>query len=234
VNPRGDPGGAILAFDCAGAVCQAALWREGRVVARRDRASVHGQAEILLPMIEAAMVEAALGYGDLAAIATTVGPGSFTGLRAGLAVARGLALATGLPAVGIDRFSAAAHAAGAAERRGRSVLAAIDSRREEIFVQGFDENLAPLGAPAVLTPRDAAAAAPPGALLIAGDAAGALCDALRAAKRDAVASAGIGATDSAVVAALAAAVLARGGALPPLRPLYLRPPDVTPPPWRRP
>jgi hypothetical protein len=49
-----------------------------------------------------------------------------------------------------------------------------------------------------------------------------------------VASAGIGATDSAVVAALAAAVLARGGALPPLRPLYLRPPDVTPPPWRRP
>jgi len=232
VNPRGDPRGAILAFDCAGAVCSAALWREGRILARRARASLHGQAEILLPMIEAAMDAAELGYGDLAAVATTIGPGSFTGLRAGLAAARGLALATGLPAVGIDRFAAAARMTNADERDGRSVLAAIDSRRDEIFVQAFDQRLAALGEPAVLTPRDAAAAAPPGALLIAGDAAAAVRDALQASDRDAAISVGAGPTDVAAVAALAAEELARGGTLAPLRPLYLRPPDTTPQPRR--
>jgi tRNA threonylcarbamoyladenosine biosynthesis protein TsaB len=229
VNPQG----AILAFDCAGAACSAVLWRAGRVLVRRTRASLHGQAEILMPMIEEAMAEAGLGYGDLAAIATTVGPGSFTGLRAGLAVARGLALATGLKAIGVGTLAAAAHATAEAERRGRCVLAGIDSRRDEIFVQAFDDRLAAIGEPRVLTPRAAAAAAPAGALLVAGDAAAALRDALQAAGRDAAVSDGAGSTDAAVVAALAAEELGRGGALPPLRPLYLRPPDVTPQPPRR-
>jgi tRNA threonylcarbamoyladenosine biosynthesis protein TsaB len=234
MNPPGfAPGGAILAFDCAGAVCSAALWRAGQVLARRQSAQRHGQAEILLPMIEAALSEAGLGYDGLAAIATTIGPGSFTGLRAGLAAARGIALATGLPAAGIGAFDAAAHATASGERRGRSVLAAIDSRRAEIFVQVFDAGLTPLGAPLVLTPEEAASSPvlPAGALLLAGDAAPALLAALQARARDTVLAKRAGATDVAVVAALAEARLAAGDALP-LRPLYLRPPDVTPQPKR--
>ncbi|MGQ0676762.1 MAG: tRNA (adenosine(37)-N6)-threonylcarbamoyltransferase complex dimerization subunit type 1 TsaB, partial [Rhodospirillales bacterium] len=121
--PPGIFPGPILAFDCAGAACSVVLWQKGRVLARRAQASRHGQAEILLPMIEAALAEAGLSYGALAAIATTQGPGSFTGLRAGLAAARGLKLATGLPAIGVSTFDAAAHATALVERRGRNVLA---------------------------------------------------------------------------------------------------------------
>ena len=228
-----NPAGAILAFDCAGAMCSAAVWRGGRVLARRVQAGKHGQAELLLPMIEAVLAEAGLGYDALTAIATTLGPGSFTGLRTGLAAARGLALATGLKAVGVSTLDAAAHAVAADERRGRGVLAAIDSRRDEIFVQAFNESLAALAAPVVLTPAAAAACAPPGALAVAGDAAALLHAALRAAGRDAIVAKSAGPTDIAVVAALAEARLAQGGDLPALRPLYLRPPDVTPQPNAR-
>ncbi len=229
-----NPAGAILAFDCAGAACSVVLWRQGQIIARRRRDARHGQAEHLLPMIEATLADAAIGYGGLAAIATTVGPGSFTGLRAGLAAARGLALATGLKAVGVSTLEAAAQAVTPDERRGKTVLAAIDSRREEIFVQAFSEDLAALAQPMVLTPGDAAAASPPGALIVAGDAGGALLAALRQAGRDAALAQSAGATDAAVVAAMAEALLARGDSLPPLRPLYLRPPDVTPQPAAKP
>lgn len=225
-----NPAGAILAFDCAGAACSVVLWRRGQVLASRRREVRHGQAEHLLPLIEEALADAATGYDGLAAIATTVGPGSFTGLRAGLAAARGLALATGLPAVGVSTLDAAVHAVTSDERRGRSVLVAIDSRREEIFVQAFGEDLAALAQPMVLTPGQAAAVAPQGALVVAGDAGASLIAALRQAGREAALATSAGATDPAVVAALAEARLALGNSLPPLSPLYLRPPDVTPQP----
>ena len=227
---RMNPGGIILAFDCAGAVCSVVLWRQDGVLARRAHAARHGQAEILLPMIEATLGDAAIGYGGLAAIATTVGPGSFTGLRAGLAAARGLALATGLKAVGVSTLAAAAHATALGERRGRTILAAIDSRRTEIFLQAFDQHLAALAAPVVLTPEDAAAASPSGALLLAGDGAAPVLAALQAKGRDAMPAASAGATDAAVVAMLAARQLAQSGEPPPLSPLYLRAPDITPQP----
>ena len=220
----------ILAFDCAGAACSTVLWRDGETLARRTRAQRHGQAEVLLPMIGETLQEAGMGYGDLAAIATTTGPGSFTGLRVGLAAARGLRLATGIKTVGVSTLEAAAHAVTEDERRGRAVLAAIDSRRDEIFVQAFDGDLKPLGAPAVLTPGAAAAAAPRGALVLTGDAAQPLLAALGG--RNAKLARGAGAIDAAVVAALAAARLGDKD-LPPLRPLYLRPPDITPQPARR-
>ncbi|MGQ0674610.1 MAG: tRNA (adenosine(37)-N6)-threonylcarbamoyltransferase complex dimerization subunit type 1 TsaB, partial [Rhodospirillales bacterium] len=152
--------------------------------------------------------------------------------RAGRAAPRGLKLATGRPAICVSTFDAAAHATALDERRGRNVLAAVDSRREEIFIQAFDQDLAALGPPMVLRPDDAAAQAPAGASLVAGDAAALLLAALQKAKRDALAARAAGATDAAVVAAIAAQRLLGAGALPPLRPLYLRQPDVTPQPRR--
>lgn len=223
---------AVLAFDCAGAASSAVVWRDGRVLARQERAQRHGQAEVLMPMIQAALAEAGLDYGALSAIATTTGPGSFTGLRVGLAAARGLALATGLRAVGVSTFEAAAHAVTEEERRGRAVLAAIDSRRDEIFVQSFDASLAPLAGPATLAPDAAAAAAPDGALVLTGDATAPLVAALAARGRKTMVARGAGAIDAAIVAALAAARLGEKD-LPALRPLYLRPPDTTPQPARR-
>lgn len=230
-STRRKPGATtILAFDCACAACSVAVWRDGAVLARRAEPLVHGQAERLLPMIQAAMEAAGLAYAGLTAIATTLGPGSFTGLRAGLAAARGLALATGLRAVGVTTFDAAAHRVGADERLGRSVLVAIDTRRDDLFVRIYDEHLAPTGPGSLATVREAAAAAPAGALVLAGDATAALAAALAAERGDAIVARTAGAIDAVAVAELAAERLATGKEPEPLTPIYLRAPEITPAP----
>lgn len=66
-----------------------------------------GHAEALLPLIEAVLAEARCGYGDLDILAVCTGPGSFTGVRIGVAAVRGLALSLGVPAVGVSRFDLA-------------------------------------------------------------------------------------------------------------------------------
>ncbi|MCH7931874.1 MAG: tRNA (adenosine(37)-N6)-threonylcarbamoyltransferase complex dimerization subunit type 1 TsaB, partial [Proteobacteria bacterium] len=91
----------VLALDTATAACSVALWSDGTVLAQRFATMARGHAEALMPMVEAVMAEAGLAFADLDLVATTVGPGTFTGLRVGLAAARGLALAGGLPIVGV-------------------------------------------------------------------------------------------------------------------------------------
>ena len=153
----------------------------------------------------------------LGLIATTVGPGAFTGLRVGLAAARGLALAGGLPMIGVTTLEALAHGAG--EVRGeRAVVAVLNARREEVYYQFFDGALAPLS-----PPRVGAAAAvelPAGAVLVVGDGA----DLIPAARGgNLVETMPSLLPDAAVVAAIAAArfdpAAAPGN---PPEPLYLR------------
>src|SRR5579864_6906504 len=106
-----------LGIDSAGAACSAAIWRGERVVGRRFAAMERRQAEALMPMIAAVMDEAALAIEALDLIAVTVGPGAFTGVRIGIAAARGLSLASGVPALGVPSFVAAAAQAPKEERR---------------------------------------------------------------------------------------------------------------------
>ena len=215
-------------MDTAGSACSVALWADGRVVVRRFAAMVRGQSEQLVPMIADVMTQWGGGFAELDALAVTTGPGAFTGVRIGLATARGLALARGLPLIGISSLEVAAAAATPEERAGRAVLAVIDSKRGALFHQLFDADLAALGAPAEIAPEALAAVLPPGPLVIAGDAAERALTALAEAGRDGLSvAAGAGPADAAVLAERAA--LRDPADQPPAQPVYLRPPDVTPP-----
>jgi tRNA threonylcarbamoyladenosine biosynthesis protein TsaB len=210
----------ILALDCATGACSTAAMADGIVLARRDAVMARGQSEALMPMVLATLEEAGLAFGDLDRLAVTVGPGSFTGLRIGLAAARAMALASGRPLVGVTTFEAFAHALPPSLRAGRSVLVAVESRRTELFVQAFDPDLAPAGPPQVAAPDRVVL--PDGPLLVAGDGARRMADPLAA-----HAAARIepqAAPDAAVVARIAA-TREPAGSMP--RPLYLRAPDVT-------
>ena len=90
----------LLAIDTALDACSVAVVSGPRIVAETDVIG-RGHAERLVAMIEAVMAKADCGFSDLDRIAVTVGPGSFTGIRVGLATARGLALAAGKPLVGV-------------------------------------------------------------------------------------------------------------------------------------
>ena len=209
----------------------------------------HGQAEALLPMIDRVMRAVPLKPAELDIVAATVGPGSFTGIRVGLAAARGIALACGAPLVGVTAFAATAFAATAfaatafaatagavaSDRRGERdvLLIALESRRADLFVQLFDPALRPLSEPIALPPEAlgdfVAAAAGDGAVLIAGDAAQRAADALvtRRIQIRATEIRATGAIPRAAGALRAALACWRPGEPGDARPLYLRPPAVT-------
>jgi tRNA threonylcarbamoyladenosine biosynthesis protein TsaB len=212
----------ILALDSSTSACSAALWRDGDVVARRLVEMARGQSEALMPMVAAVMAEAGLDFAALDLLAVTVGPGAFTGLRIGLAAARALALAAGLRVAGISTPLAVAAAIPAPERAGRTVLVSIESRREELWLQAFADDLSPLGPVAALLPERAAELAGGKPVVVAGDAAAKVLPHLP----DAIAASSPGWPDAAVVAAVAARQWVAGTALP-AEPLYLRPADVT-------
>lgn len=146
----------VLAFETAAGGCSACLWQDGAVLAQAGGAMVHGQAEALVPLLQQVLADAGLDWADIDRIAVTSGPGSFTGLRVGLATARGLAVATGLPVVGVTTLEAFAHALPEAARaQAGTVLAAVDTRRDDVYVQAFaGATLTPLSEPLALDIAD--------------------------------------------------------------------------------
>jgi tRNA threonylcarbamoyladenosine biosynthesis protein TsaB len=182
-----------------------------------------GQAEALLPQIRTVLAEAGLGFADLGAVATTVGPGSFTGLRIGLAAAHGLALATNLPILAPTSFAAHREGIDPAGRGDRRVVVAIDSKRGPVFVQTFDTDGHPEASPSALDPIAAESWIGDGPLMLAGDAGPLLLPYLT--KRSDVEPAS---ADRIQPLGLARAAHGLPATALPL-PLYLREPDVTRP-----
>ena len=122
----------ILAFDAALARCSAAVVADGRVAAERQCAGVRDQAALLAPMADAVLHEAGCKARVLDGVAVTVGPGSFTGLRAAISLAQGIALAASRPVVGVT--VAEALRAALPPLPGWTFWVAIDSRRGRIFL----------------------------------------------------------------------------------------------------
>jgi tRNA threonylcarbamoyladenosine biosynthesis protein TsaB len=209
----------ILAFDTTMNACAIALWADGGIVARRIDTMTHGQAEALVPAIEATLAEAGLGYADLDRIAVTTGPGSFTGVRVGLATARGLGLAAGLPVIGIGTAEVLAATARRTEAASGEITVVIDARRAEVYAQTFDARGAPLGGAQCLLPSAVTVTAD---TLLAGDAVARVAGRLPA-KPHAVE---LAYADPADLAALAS-VRSLDGPAP--TPLYVRPPDAVVP-----
>lgn len=212
----------LLAIDCAANLCAACVYDAGAgmELGREVRDLGKGHAEHLMAVIETALQIGGTGYPDLNAVAVSIGPGSFTGLRVGVSTARGLALALKIPAIGVTTLEALA-AEGTNAFPGRAVLAALDAGREEIHAALYDGTLAEAYGPSVVTLSEAATMAIDAEAVLVGTAAPLVAQAAgRAFDTGPVAAT----ADIATYARLAAAK--RPGEKP--KPLYLRGADAKP------
>lgn len=229
----------ILALDSATSACSVAVWMGDGVASRRMEKMTRGHAVRLMPMAQAAMADAELAFDQLDMVATTIGPGGFTGLRIGLAGARAIAMAAAIPIIGFTTFQVIAYqttmGADISETAdaGAPLLVVLDAKRSDFYFQIFESNGAPLTQPAA-APVDAIAKvvsaefaprAPNDSLALCGDGADMILDALRACGARVHRAHGPDAPDAAIVATLAYNGAPWGSAAPP-EPLYLRPPDA--------
>ena len=168
----------LLALDTACSSCSVAIWDDGAIAAARTEIMKQGHAEALLPMVLEIVRDASVPFAALDLVAVTLGPGSFTGLRTGLAAAKGIALAHDLPIVGVTSLEAVAHAAAHAARLAASpqsaslpITAVLETRRGSVYLQSFAADGTKLNDPCSVTLEDAVAAMPENGTVLAGDAA---------------------------------------------------------------
>jgi tRNA threonylcarbamoyladenosine biosynthesis protein TsaB len=215
--------GPTLAIETGSRSCSVAILAGPEdVLACLHETTDHGHATMLMPMIEQAMATAGCGYADLERIAVAAGPGSFTGIRVGLAAALGLSLASGVPVVGISSFLTVVDI-DPSERKDGRLFAVLDSRRDEPFLVELDAALGFMQAPTVVTPDALEAILKPARpLILAGDAPAIARyggqDGIRLMQR----------SPHALAVAKRAGDPGRRYDLPP-KPVYVRPPDVTMP-----
>lgn len=209
----------ILSLDTAMAACSAAVidTEAPQPLAAAFVAMERGHAEALPPMVADVMTASGIGLSEIDRIAVTTGPGSFTGVRIGLAFARGLGLARGIPVIGIDSLTAIA----ANETRHGPLLVVSDARNDEIYAAAFDARLHSIAKPHI-TSAAAAAADMPSETLVLGTAAQAVIAA--SGRHDLVLS-----QAGSLPVAAHFALLAKDAATADMpSPLYLRAPDAKP------
>jgi tRNA threonylcarbamoyl adenosine modification protein YeaZ len=214
----------LLAIDAAANLCAACVLDTdtGSELGRVVRDIGKGHAELLMGVIEETLKLSGADYDGIGRVAVSTGPGSFTGVRVGVATARGLALALKIPATGITTLEAIA----AETRRqfpARPVMVAIDARREELYAAIYDEFANILYAPAVIDLQDAALLAREYRPVLAGSAAAMVAE---AAVPDTFDVGSLATTADIGVYARLAAAKDPNGEKP--KPVYLREPDAKP------
>jgi tRNA threonylcarbamoyl adenosine modification protein YeaZ len=216
----------VLAIDTALEACSVAV-----LDTESADASVHeslpmqrGHAEALMPLIARVLGRARLDFSGIDRIAVTTGPGSFTGLRVGIAAARGIALSAGKPAIGLTTLATFAAPFIAADDT-LPVVVAIDARHDHVYLQVFGPGGRTLVAPRVAPVREALRVSATGAPRVTGTAAAKLASLWPAGERAPAKVDQRGAPDITWVARLGAAASETNA---PPKPLYLRPPDAHP------
>jgi tRNA threonylcarbamoyladenosine biosynthesis protein TsaB len=165
----------VLGLDTATWTATVGVIDGERTLAERSRVVSGSHAVTLLPLVEETLSAGGMGLGDVDLIAVSIGPGSFTGVRIALSVAKGLAMAARRPLVGVPTLAALAEAAGG----GGVVWPVLDARKGELYAAAFarhEHGLAVIRPPMTLSPaRLLEALAPPcrlvgeGAALVAED-----------------------------------------------------------------
>ena len=215
----------VLAIDTALAACSAALLdTEDGVLVSESLPMMRGHAEALMPLIARLMDSAGLDFRRIDRVAVTTGPGSFTGLRVGIAAARGIALAADRPAIGLSTLAAYAAPHMAADNS-VPVVAAVDARHQHVYLQVFAAGGRSFSTPRLAPVHEAARALAATPSRIVGSAAEAVAAALSPTEPAPTAIDARPAPDIAWVARMGAVV--PEGQSPP-KPQYLRAPDAQP------
>ncbi|HVJ22164.1 MAG TPA: tRNA (adenosine(37)-N6)-threonylcarbamoyltransferase complex dimerization subunit type 1 TsaB, partial [Polyangiaceae bacterium] len=147
----------VLAIETSGPRGSVALLENTELVLELEHEQPNAHAEQILPLVERALSSAGFDRRSLDRIAVGIGPGSFTGLRVGIALGEGLALGLDLPIVGVSSLRAMAAAAPASEPRVR--VPVLDARRSEIFAAAYDAEGSEKMAPCAIPIAEAGAAA---------------------------------------------------------------------------
>jgi len=134
----------ILLIDTALETASVGLCRDGEVIAFRENARQSDHASWLHPAIQEMMQAGGHQMSDLQAVAVTGGPGSYTGLRVGMAAAKGICYAQQIPLISLSTLQVLA--AGVRDEAKGVIIALIDARRDEVYAGVYDKNIEPLQA----------------------------------------------------------------------------------------
>jgi tRNA threonylcarbamoyladenosine biosynthesis protein TsaB len=159
----------VLGIDTATRHASIGLCEDDRILIERTDKAARSHATSTLPLIEQLLADAGLPVGDIDVIAVSAGPGSFTGLRIGLSIAKGLACATGARLVGVSTLEALA---GVVQDRSGTLCTLLDARKGEVYTACFEVAAGRVQRrwPDTVTTAEALAARLPAPCLIVGDA----------------------------------------------------------------
>jgi tRNA threonylcarbamoyl adenosine modification protein YeaZ len=216
----------ILAIDTALGACAACVLASGDAapIAYESIVMERGHAEALLPLVDRVASGVEGRFSGIDRVAVSIGPGSYTGLRVGIAAARAIGLAAGIPVVGVSTLSALLAPLMAGDKR-RLVAAAIDARHGQVYFQMVAPGGRNVIAPTLVGVRDAVRLIGAGPVTLNGSGAPAIAVEALTSGVDAVVPPGHGLPDIAWVGRLGL-VADPAQALP--KPLYLRGPDAKP------